>query len=295
MKRSDENHVDLTKLRVAAVLNKSSGSCDADCAEKLATILSEAKIKPISIELVEGKDIEATLKNIVAAKIDVLVILGGDGTIRTAAERCAASGTKIIPLPGGTMNMLPRALYGEGTWQEVLRKTLFRPSLLDVGGGCVEGHRFFCAGIFGSPALWGGAREAVRKNLWSTALAKAIRAYHRAFSQKLYCRVNSVDDRDVTALSVICPLISSALSSKTPMFEVIVLQPQDLADAFHLAWSAVFSQWRKDKSVESVKATRVEVSAKRVIPAILDGEIVSLRAKAEIEYEERAFVAVVPT
>ena len=294
MKPAEGNPIELSKLRVGAVLNKSSGSCDAECAEKLATILSEAKIKPISIELVDGKDIETAVEKTLAAKIDVLIVLGGDGTIRTAAEHCAASDTKLIPLPGGTMNMLPKALYGEGSWQDVLARTLANPRFLDVGGGSVEGHRFFCAGIFGSPALWADAREAVRDNRWSTALASALRAYHRAFSRKIYCRVNGVDDGGVTALSVICPLVSSGLSSASRLFEVIVLQPQDLVDALHLAWSAVFSQWRKDKNVESLKAKQVDVSAKGPIPAILDGETVTLKRSAQIRFEERAFVAVVP-
>ena len=55
-------------------------------------------------------------------KLEVLIVLGGDGTIRTAAEACSEEGPYLIPLPGGTMNMLPRALYGEGAYSSFPRE-----------------------------------------------------------------------------------------------------------------------------------------------------------------------------
>ena len=57
----------------------------------------------------------------------MLVVLGGDGTIRTAAEACTGTDTYLLPLPGGTLNMLPRALYGDVSWHDALRTTLPAP------------------------------------------------------------------------------------------------------------------------------------------------------------------------
>ena len=85
-------------------------------------------------------------------KLEALIVLGGDGTIRGAAEACAEKGLYLIPLPGGTMNMLPRALYGDVSWEEALKKTLTAPSV-----------KFFLevespTSIFSSPLLWGRLR-----------------------------------------------------------------------------------------------------------------------------------------
>ena len=81
-------------------------------------------------------------------KLEVLIVLGGDGTIRTAAETCAEKGSYLIPLPGGTMNMLPRGLYGDVAWEESVKNTLAAPSvkvLSEVGSR---------ASSFLSPPLW---------------------------------------------------------------------------------------------------------------------------------------------
>jgi hypothetical protein len=63
--------------------------------------------------------------------LDVPIVLGGDGTIRTATEACAEKGSYLIPLPGGTMNMLSRGLYGDVAWEEALKNTLTLPRVCD--------------------------------------------------------------------------------------------------------------------------------------------------------------------
>ena len=91
---------------------------------------------------------EATEQN-----LDVLIVFGGDGTIRTAAEGCAEKGSYLIPLPGGTINMLSRALYGDVAWEESLENTLTAPSIKVLSGGRVAGKQFLIAAIVGAPAL----------------------------------------------------------------------------------------------------------------------------------------------
>src|ERR1700743_1402107 len=148
---------DLKALRVAVLINRSSGSCGADCEDRLRAILGRAAIAPFEIANVEGGAVDAALGRLLASDPKVLIVLGGDGTIRAAAEKCGKAGVTLIPLPGGTMNMLPKAIYGERDWERALSDTLAGPALKTIGGGEVDGRRFFCAGIFGPPALWAEA------------------------------------------------------------------------------------------------------------------------------------------
>ena len=85
---------------------------------------------------VEPAGLDAALDGAVKNS-DVLVVLGGDGTISSAAAKCAAAGRLLIPLPGGTMNMLPKALYGDRTWPVALADTLSDPKVHVVSGGKV--------------------------------------------------------------------------------------------------------------------------------------------------------------
>ena len=73
-----------------------------------------------------------------------------DACARAAAELCGPTGPMVAPLPGGTMNMLPHAVYGNRPWQEALRLALTEGRERDIGGGCIEGHRFLVAAILGA-------------------------------------------------------------------------------------------------------------------------------------------------
>jgi diacylglycerol kinase family enzyme len=73
--------------------------------------------------------------------LDVLIALGGDGTIQRAAQQYAENTAFLIPLPGGTMNILPRALYGELSWEDALKNTLATPSAKVLSGGNAMGRR----------------------------------------------------------------------------------------------------------------------------------------------------------
>ena len=120
------------------------------------------------------------LRAAVDAAPDLLIVLAGDGTARAAAELCGPDGPMIAPLPGGTMNMLPHAIYGVRPWQAALRLALEHGYEQPIGGGEVEGYRFMVAGIFGSPALWAPAREAARHGQPKLAFLRARRALRRA-------------------------------------------------------------------------------------------------------------------
>ena len=74
-------------------------------------------------------------------KLEILIVLGGDGTIRTAAEACTKEGLYLIPLPGGTMNMLPQALYGDVSWRDALKSTLATPSPKLLSSGRIADKR----------------------------------------------------------------------------------------------------------------------------------------------------------
>src|SRR5437764_13712717 len=102
----------------------------------------------------EGDKMEQFFAEAVRQELDIFIVLGGDGTIRTAAEACAEKGSYLIPLPGGTMNMLARALYGNVSWEDALNKKLTAPSAKVLSGGRAENKRFFIVAIVGVLALW---------------------------------------------------------------------------------------------------------------------------------------------
>jgi diacylglycerol kinase family enzyme len=71
-----------------------------------------ARIDLAKVWCVQGPQMPTALAEAKAFGLHLLIVLGGDGTIRSAAALCAQECPLLIPLPGGTMNMLPKAFYG---------------------------------------------------------------------------------------------------------------------------------------------------------------------------------------
>ncbi len=260
----------------------------------MASILTAEGMAATELHSVAGAEVETVLARLANAPLDTLIVLGGDGTIRSTAEACSRSGMRFIALPGGTMNMLPRGLYGERPWQQALRDTLAAPREVTIGGGEVDGHRFFCGAIFGTPAHWAEAREALRVRRLRDAITRALRAWRRTFSGKVRYDFGPGGTGKALAVAVLCPLISRAMPSDAPAFEAAALNPHDLGEAFGLALRGLMSDWRRDANVTTVAARDIAVTARKPIPALLDGEMVRLGAAAQIRFVPDAFRALVP-
>lgn len=279
--------------KVEAVVNEASGSVGAGAAAALEEIVRSYGLS-LRVAEVAPKEIPQALARAVEAKPDLLIILAGDGTARLGAELAGPDGPLVAPLPGGTMNVLPKAFYGDRDWREALHACLTQGVERPVSGGCVNGQHFFVAAILGSPALWAPARESVRKGRLKEALRRAWLAWKRAFSGDLRYKLDDQPFRRAEALSVLCPLISKAMDEETAL-EAAVLTPSGAAEAFRLAFKALWGDWRHDPAVETRPVRRGVVAARGRIPAILDGETVRLPRTAEIEFRRVAFRALAPS
>lgn len=269
--------------KVQLIANCASGSVGPRAPDEAQRILAEFGVEAV-VHAPQPQDLEACLKEAIGAGPDLLAVLAGDGTARAAVELCGPNGPLVAPLPGGTMNMLPYAIYGQVPWQQALRDCLDSGQPRLIGGGEVEGRLFLVAAILGAPALWAPAREAARHGDLRNALRRAHVAWSRAFSGRLRYVLDAGARGKAEALSFICPLTSKALDNEAQHLEADVLTPASAAEAFRLAFNAMTGDWRRDPAVQAVACRHAHVWASGGMPAVLDGEPVRLKAKVEVRW-----------
>jgi diacylglycerol kinase family enzyme len=284
----------LSELKVGAIINTSSGGCDSESEQKMLSILKRAGVVEPKMWCGGADHMEPSFAEAAEQKLEVLVVLGGDGTIRTAAEACAEKGPFLIPLPGGTMNMLPRALYGDVSWEEALKNALTAPSAKVLSGGRIADKRFFIAAIMGSPVLWAEPRESVREGAIVDAIEKGSVAFRNMFETKVKYFISEEIKGEAEAVALICPLISEEMSDSEQALEAAVIDVESAAEVIGLASTAAFGRWRDDRNIRLTKTKRVDVQSKKDIPATLDGERVNLGRSAEIDFVSRAVTVIVP-
>jgi diacylglycerol kinase family enzyme len=282
--------------RVEAVVNAASGHVGPHAVEELEAIAADFGLG-MRVADAEPRDIPRALATAVGARPDLLIVLAGDGTARLAADLAGPEGPPLVTLPGGTMNMLPRALYGSRSWQEALRATLHEGQLRPVSGGVIGGQTFYVAAIIGSPALWAGAREAMRFGKIGLAVTKAQNALAHAFSTGVRFRLDEGVQQKAEALTLICPLISRALDDETAL-EAVALDPHGAGEAVRLGLRTLFADligdWRVDPAVRVELCRTGQVWTRGRLPVLLDGEPQWLSSVADIRFKRNAFRALVP-
>jgi diacylglycerol kinase family enzyme len=279
-------------MRVEVVVNIASGSVGKDAPAQAEAILAEHGVTG-RVRAPDG-DLEACLREALDAKPDALLVVAGDGTARAAAEMAGPDGPMVAPLPGGTMNMLPHALYGAVPWPEAMAACLKGGEERMISGGEINGRLFFVAAILGSPALWADAREAARAGRADLALMRARRALRRAFSSRLRYVLDGRPKGKTEALTLMCPLVSTALHEDERALEAAALDPSSAIDIFRLGVKAMTGDWRDDPSVSVGRCRIGKVWAGGRIPAILDGEPVRLDDTVNVRFRPKAFRALVP-
>jgi diacylglycerol kinase family enzyme len=235
----------------------------------------------------QPEDLIDQLKSAIDTGPDLLITLAGDGTVRAAAELCGMDGPMIAPLPGGTMNMMPHAVYGARPWQEALKLALEDGRERDLGGGCIEGHRFLCAAILGSPARLAPVREAARAGRIGDAFGHAKHALQRAFTGRLRYQLDRSARSKAEALVLICPIASKVMRAEDPALEAAALNPSGAGEILRLGLNALVRDWRVDPSVEDQFCKRAQIWAAQGIPALLDGETVRLPSVVEVRYDPK--------
>lgn len=264
-------------------MNVASGGANAQDAEQMRALLAGYGAHA-NVQVADSGEIERRLRSAVDAAPDLLVILAGDGTARAAADMAGPQGPMIAPLPGGTMNMLPHAVYGAVPWREALTDALESGVERDIGGGLIEGRSFLVAAILGAPALWAPAREAVREGQLRLAFARMRRAWRRAFSGRLRYALDDGPRGKAEALAFLCPLASTALSDEAQSLEAAIIDPQTVGEAARIGFKALVDDWRNDPAVRAGPCRRARVWAASRVPAVLDGEPVWLATNAAVDW-----------
>lgn len=284
--------------RIEAVINPAAGRAGHDAIDHMQAIFHAAG-DSAHIAAPAPSQLEASLRDALSRKPDLLVILAGDGTARAAAALCGEKGPLVTPLPGGTMNMLPKALYGDADWKTALADTLANGVERPVGGGVIGHHTFYVAAMLGATALFAPAREAARERHMAKAWMKAREAYRKAFSGRTRYALDGGEPGKAQSLTLMCPLISRVMDDEAPWMEAAAINPRNTVEAMRLgarvALSPVVGDWRVDPAVETFRCRKGRAWTRSgSLPALLDGEPVRLGRNVEFHFNPCAFRALAP-
>lgn len=239
-------------------------------------------------------EIECALREAAAAKPEAVIVLGGDGTARTAAETIGRAGVPIAPLPGGTMNILPKKVFGARTLTQAIDSlTEATPTMLPAGE--IGGRRFFLSAALGFAGSLARLREtqrgAFRPLQFASAWVSTTRSFATAMTHGVKWRVRERQKWKRAHTLVLA--VGSVRGVANPLsgeedgdgFEIASLDLRQGADLAELGYHAVSGSWRSAPSVKIVEARRIEIDAPSARPlVVLDGEPIRLPGLKEAHW-----------
>lgn len=264
------------------LFNEKAGSVRAGDGDTLVEAVKAAGIEQFALFGPE----EMTPSLFARAKdFDVMIVLGGDGTARAAAELMPRDGPPLILLPGGTLNVLPRALYGDLAWPAALEAALQRGVTRRLSAGKANGIPFFVGALFGAQAILARAREAVREGRFVAAWRGFRHYLGRSFARRLHAGCDGKRLRRSEAIAVLCGAFAGDSGAKG--LEWVRFDAKSTVDLARLSFKALTQAWREDKTVEISACTRGQIYSPGVIPATLDGEPRTFVSSVRISYDPK--------
>jgi diacylglycerol kinase family enzyme len=268
--------------RARIFFNEKAGSVSAADGDKLIEAVKAAGVEHVALLGAERMSPQLFART---AEYDVVIVLGGDGTARAAAELMPRNGPPLILLPGGTLNVLPRALYGELAWPDALTAALERGVVRRLPAGKANGIPFFVGALFGSPAILARAREAVREGRFVAAFNGLRHYMKRSFSHRLRAGCDGKRLRKTEAIAVLCGAFTGQVGGEG--LEWVRFDAKKTIDLARLSFKALSQSWREDKTVEISGCVRGQIYSPGVIPAALDGEPRTFLSSVRITYDPK--------
>ncbi|MCW3837053.1 diacylglycerol/lipid kinase family protein [Sphingomonas canadensis] len=250
------------------ITNPGSGSTNAAKCAALEAVFGER-----GLELAGRTDFpEQPVPDAVAldaAGVDTVVLFAGDGTINAALRALAAWGGAFLILPGGTMNLLAKALHDTLDPEAIIHAAhgagARRVALPFIAAG---EHRAFVGLILGPAAAWARAREAVRKG----RIARLARAIRAAWSATFHRRGIRVRGAPGLARRYQAVFVFPGAGG----MDVAAVDARDWGTIAQLGWEWLTGDWIAARAVTQVHARELRVRGNRRALALFDGEPVTL-------------------
>lgn len=208
------------------------------------------------------------------AGVDTVVLFAGDGTINAALCALAKWKGDFLILPGGTMNLLAKALHSEMDPQKIIHAAHLEKRRMALPFVEAGKHRAFVGLILGPAAAWARAREAARKGRFGRMFGAVRAAWRKTFDRKGIRVTGAPALGDHYQAVFVFPHLDG--------LDVAAVDAREWSAIAKLGWDWVTGDWVAAHAVTEARTDRLQVVGGKPVLALFDGEPVNLDPKEKI-------------
>lgn len=252
--------------RLWFITNPQSGSSDEAKAEAIGEVFAEHGLHIAGRTLFPEERLPSG-DDLDRAEADTVVLFAGDGTINAAVCALATWDGAILILPGGTMNLLAKALHGDADPAAIVAAAHRHDQRVALPYVEAGEHRALVGLIVGPAANWFKPREMARAGKIGRIFPAMRAAWRRTFGRGI--RLAGVPGLEG-------PLQAAYIRAQDDHLEVAAVDARDFRSVADLGWNWVTGDWVAARAVSEHRADAVRIAERRPVLALFDGEPVSL-------------------
>ncbi|MBX3566268.1 MAG: hypothetical protein KF730_17035 [Sphingomonas sp.] len=255
------------------ITNPNSGTATRAKCDALEAVFAER-----GLELVKRTEFPderlPSAEKLDAAGVDTVVLFAGDGTINAALCALAEWKGDFLILPGGTMNLLAKALHAETDPQKIIHAAHMEKRRMALPFVEAGKHRAFVGLILGPAAAWARAREAMRKGRIGRMLGAVRSAWRRTFDRRGIRVEGAPALGDHYQAVFVFPHLDG--------LDVAAVDAREWKSIAQLGWDWVTGDWVAAHAVTEARTQELRLGGSKPVMALFDGEPVNLDADAKI-------------
>ncbi|HET6987668.1 MAG TPA: diacylglycerol kinase family protein [Kribbella sp.] len=239
--------------------------------------------------------------------VDLVVVAGGDGTVRVVCAELAGTDIPVAVLPAGTGNLLARnlgiSLDMDDALTEVLDGTERRIDSVLIEGDELTSDRFVVmAGMGLDAAIIADAPDDLKKRVgWAAYVVSTIKNLnHPSVRVEITVddqppvrrRARTVVIGNVGTLQANIPLLPDAVPDDG-LIDAVLLAPRSVGQWPRLALSLVVKSMR-EQHVQRFTGRRIQVTAVKTVRRELDGDTIADGRSLSASVDPSALVVRVP-
>ncbi len=297
------------RLRAAVILNPIKvGDADEFRAKVDAALSERGFDDSLWLETTEDDAGHAMAQRAIDEQVALVVVAGGDGTVRVVCAELARTDVPVAVLPAGTGNLLARNLGISLNLDEALTQLLDgseqRIDSVLVKGDQLPDDRFVVmAGLGLDAAIIADAPDDLKKRVgWAAYVVSTVRNLNHPFVKieivvddkpPITRRARTVVIGNVGTLQANIPLLPDAKPDDGKI-DLVVLAPRRISHWPRLALSLVVKSLNEGRHIERFTGQRIQIKADRPAGRELDGDTIENGRILSAEVDPSALVVRVP-
>ena len=291
------------KKKIVFIMNPISGTGSKDAIPSLIDSTLDKELFDYEIRMTEraghASEIASKAKD---RHVDIVVAVGGDGTVNEIARSIVHSDTALGILPCGSGNGLARHLLLPMNLKKSLA-VINQCEVHELDYGVINGYPFFCTCGMGFDAFV-SMKFAESGKRGPISYAENILREGLKYKPETYTLEDETGSKQYKAFLISCAnasqygnnaYIAPQASMSDGLMDVVIMEPFDVIEAPQVSFDMFNKTLNKNSKIKSFKCKKLHITRSKPGVIHYDGDPVMTGAEIDVHLEEKGIKVVVPT